>query len=285
MPKTDEWAAEMAGNWKEFGSFYWSGEPAEDGHLWAHMGLSHRDSDCRGESNAASLLAIMREEHGDNEGETWREECHGHWAVGHVDVLTFKALTCDASEGGVATPEAITLHGICAALEEYPVLDDEDCSQREYDCALEMIHAAVRFPEDPPCEEWAEEVFSWLFDHYSDEVCSPEACFDYKHAQEAAEALWPELFAEDEEDEGPCDTWIARHSAYCGTDQELGLFFTEEAARASIADTLRRGRRRTRVNVLKPGQSWEIEAPSDEALCPPWAGVLYLVREGAEDNA
>jgi len=83
----------------------------------------NRDSGCLDESNfavAEKLLAAV-----DPEGEDHENHRFGHWACGWFEILIVRP-------GSKAAAEA---EGIEAGLENYPVLDDEDFSEREQEAA------------------------------------------------------------------------------------------------------------------------------------------------------
>lgn len=204
----EEWCKELAGNHREFESFAWDGEP-EDSDLWAIINVSHRDADCLTESNANAMRELlapyMAESSCAREDEAIRywhggerdpealpdvsEETHGHWACGYVEALVVRIYHPD---GRTITEAARELHRIAEALEDYPVLDDEDLSQRECDEAEEYITDSASWVldrdkgealvDDLP-DDWAGEVYSWLFDEKS--CCRAE---EYSH-EDIAEAL------------------------------------------------------------------------------------------------
>jgi hypothetical protein len=63
-------------------------------------------------------------------------------------------------------------HELSERLADYPVLDETDYSNREYEATLENIADAgwrLRQEFDLP-EDWAEQVYSWLSDNRSGEV-------------------------------------------------------------------------------------------------------------------
>lgn len=117
-------ANEIAGNWKKFDSFAWSGEPEEDSDDYAIVYLSDRDSGCLDKSNEAAILKSLRET--DPNGEHWHEERYSHWAVGYVDGIVIRVRV-----NGEPTPAFKVLHECAMALANYPVLDDSDFSERE----------------------------------------------------------------------------------------------------------------------------------------------------------
>ena len=88
-------------------------------------------------------------------------ESHGHWAVGHVDgfIRVFR--------DGEITEAFKAYHELSEQLADYPILDEEDYSERELEATLENINdAAWRVKDEYKLPEgWESEVYSWLSDH------------------------------------------------------------------------------------------------------------------------
>ena len=89
-------------------------------------------------------------------------ETHDHWAVGHVDGFSIRVY-----RNGEITEAFKTYHDLMEQMDGYPILDEEDYSNREYEATLENISDAawrVKHEYDLP-EGWESEVFSWFWDH------------------------------------------------------------------------------------------------------------------------
>jgi hypothetical protein len=125
----EEAAKALAGNWKHFGSFAWdrSSREAEGADESAIVYLSNRDSGCLDKSNEAHILEAL-EDFTTGETPDVRTESHNHWAVGHVDGIVIRC-----TRDGRATEAFKVLHALCLDLQGYPVLDEDDFSQRESD--------------------------------------------------------------------------------------------------------------------------------------------------------
>jgi hypothetical protein len=80
----------------------------------------NRDANCLTESNFACALRELG-----GEGENVEVHRFGHWACGWWEALAVRA----------GTPEADKAEGIAKRLADYPVLDEEDWSQREDEAA------------------------------------------------------------------------------------------------------------------------------------------------------
>ncbi len=89
-------------------------------------------------------------------------ESHDHWAVGHVDGFSVRVY-----RDGEVTDAFKTYHDLAGRLADYPFLDEEDYSRREYEATLENIADAawrLRHEYDLP-DDWEGDVYSWFWDH------------------------------------------------------------------------------------------------------------------------
>jgi hypothetical protein len=80
----------------------------------------NRDSDCLTESNFAVALKMLG-----GEGENVQIHRFGHWACGWYELIVVRP----------ETDQARIAEEIEGSLEEYPVLDDSDFSDREHEAA------------------------------------------------------------------------------------------------------------------------------------------------------
>lgn len=90
---------------------------------WFNVIGRSRDSECIEESNFDAALKELG-----GEGENVRVERYGHWAVGWIEEVYVRP----------NTPEAAKAEAIHKKLEDYPVLDDDDFSERETEAANEQ---------------------------------------------------------------------------------------------------------------------------------------------------
>lgn len=116
-------------------SFAYFGDEGEIFKTWA-LGpvIVHRDSGLIDQSNARVLKRELekRAEWAD----LWRVESCSHWAVGHVDHLSYRVVGDD----GKATPIARFLKEWFRILkEEYPIADEDDYSALETDATGEWL--------------------------------------------------------------------------------------------------------------------------------------------------
>ena len=155
----DHAAEAAAGNWRDFDSFCWHrANDIEDPENWAIIYTHHRDSGLLDQSNAAVIEEAL-EPYQDTDVIA---EHHGHWACGWIDGFAIRVF-----KDGKITQAFKVYHELAEALAQYPVLDEEDYSQRELEATLENIGDVARLLDDDydlP-EDWESEVFSWLWDN------------------------------------------------------------------------------------------------------------------------
>lgn len=153
----EEIAKKAAGDWKKIDNFVWFDSP-EDEDTWTIISPEHRDSTLIDKSNSEAIQAALG---ADEFSDDVIIGSATHWAVGWVTHICIRVY--DAA--GNITPAFRELVDIQLRLQEYPVLDDEDYSRREYEASLWGIEDSCRteLTCDTP-EDWKEKVFSWLWD-------------------------------------------------------------------------------------------------------------------------
>jgi len=170
MSTTIDWtdveaaAKEAAGNWRKFSSFAWHrGHDLEDADRWAIFYTSGRDAGLLDQSNHAQiemLLAPFTE--GDDPDVVF--ESHSHWAVGHVDGFSIRVF----DKNGQITAAFKEFCQIKAQLDDYPILNESDYSEREYEATLENYASEMWAMRKELPDGWESEVFSWFSDHGQD---------------------------------------------------------------------------------------------------------------------
>ncbi len=153
----EEIAKEAAGDWKKIGNFVWF-NPPEDEDNWTIITPEHRDSSLIEKSNSEAIQEALG---ADEFSYDVIIGSASHWAVGWVTQIYIRVYDAD----GNITPAFRELVNIQLRLQEYPILDDEDHSRREYEAALCGIEysCSTNLTEDAPTD-WKEKVFSWLWD-------------------------------------------------------------------------------------------------------------------------
>jgi len=162
----DEAAKVAAGNWKQFDSFVWYRNDIEDADNWCIVYSQHRDSGLIDESNASVIeREMMKFTDGDDADVV--SERHDHWLVGWIDGLSIRVF-----KNSQITPAFRRYVELQNALEDYPILDEDDYSTREYEATIENIgDAAWRVKDEyelPDC--WEGDVYEWLSDNDSGAV-------------------------------------------------------------------------------------------------------------------
>ncbi len=164
----EEAAKKAAGNWQRFDSFIWfRDQELEDADQWAVIYTSNRDSGLLDQSNAAFIEKALESFTEGNDPDVVAEQ-HSHWAVGHVNGYSIRVYDGD----GNITEAFRTYFELLEQKEAYPVLDESDYSQREFDSTHENIESAawrLKREFDLP-EDWVGQVYSWLSDNDSSEL-------------------------------------------------------------------------------------------------------------------
>jgi len=160
-------AKELAGNWQDFDCFYWDrSNEIDDADQFCIVYTNHRDSDLLDQSNAAAIAEAMQP-FLDQESCDVFEEHHRHWACGWVDGYAIRVY-----RNGQVTEAFRTWHDLQTRMGDYPVLDEEAYSAKEYEATIANIaDAAWRVGRDFDLPEgWESEVYSWLWDHDGSEI-------------------------------------------------------------------------------------------------------------------
>jgi hypothetical protein len=157
-------AEALAGNWRDFDSFAWHrGFELEDADSWMIWYTSSQDAGLLRQSNEAAINKRLEPfAEGDNPDLVF--ESHGHWAVGHVDGFSVRVFKPD----GTITPAFEEFCRIKAELDAYPILDESNYSEREYEATLENYREALWRLRDELPEGWEAEVYLWFSDNGMD---------------------------------------------------------------------------------------------------------------------
>jgi hypothetical protein len=158
----EEAAKEAAGNWQKFESFAWHrARDLDDADNWAIVYTNNRDSGLLDERNAAAIDKAM-EPFTEGDDPNVVPEHHHHWACGWIDGYSIRVF-----RDGQITEAFKTYHELAERLADYPVLDEEDYSSREYEATLANIpDAAWKLKNDYELPDgWEGDVYGWLSDH------------------------------------------------------------------------------------------------------------------------
>ena len=116
-----------------------------------------RDSGLLGQSNASALRRALADR--PELAEDWQETRCGHWAVGWVDHLSLRVL----GEDGQETAMLGFVREWFGALEDYPIADDEDFSEREAEALRDSVRqSGQRYVRDGADDDWVERVVARL---------------------------------------------------------------------------------------------------------------------------
>lgn len=153
-------AKEAAGNWSDFNRFAWFRQrELKRPQDWAIFYTSNRDSGLLDQSNAAVISKAMTPfTKGDDPDVVM--ESHSHWACGHVDGFSIHVFN-----RGRITKAFRTYHELAERMADYPILDESDYSEREYQASYENLDLAawkLKREFDLP-SDWQSSVFDWLW--------------------------------------------------------------------------------------------------------------------------
>ena len=114
-------------------------------------------------------------------------ESHNHWACGWVDGYRIRVYRGEKRE---ITNAFKAWCEIQERLSNYPLLDEEDYSRREYEATIENIsQAGRRYLKDDAPEDWAERCFSWFWDNNQAAVENRDDQGGYPSDQQIMEAM------------------------------------------------------------------------------------------------
>jgi hypothetical protein len=160
-------AQKAAGNWRHFRCFVWWRErDLQDADQWSIIYTSNRDSGLLDQSNAAVIEKALQPFAEDDDPDVVFES-HNHWAVGFIAGFSVRVF-----KDGKVTEAFRTYHELAQRMDDYPILDESDYSERELEATIENIEdAAWRLKNEFDLPEgWESEVYSWLSDNDSSEV-------------------------------------------------------------------------------------------------------------------
>ncbi len=155
-------AKDAAGNWQRFNCFVWfRDKELKKPEEWAVIYTHNRDSGLLDQSNASVIAkAMLPFTEGDAPDVVF--ESHHHWAVGHIDGFSVRVF-----KRGRVTKAFRTYHDLAVKMDEYPILDESDYSEREYEATYENVgESAWRLKQQFSLpDDWQSDVFGWLSDH------------------------------------------------------------------------------------------------------------------------
>lgn len=157
-------AKQAAGNWRNFECFVWHRRnEIADAESWAIMYTHHRDSGLIDQSNASVIEKVLEPfTEGDDPDVVF--ECHSHWLIGHIDGFSIRVY-----RNGQITEAYRTYRQIQERIADYPILDEQDYSDREFEATLGNIGDtawSLKNEYDLP-EGWEGDAYDWLSENNS----------------------------------------------------------------------------------------------------------------------
>jgi len=179
-------AKQAAGNWKRFQCFaWWREREIDESDNWAIHYTHHRDSGLLDQSNAEVIRKAMLP-FTDTEEPDVVFESHSHWAVGSIDGFSIRVF-----RHGQITDAFTKYHKLVERMTNYPILDEADYSNREYEATVENIGSAawkLRHDYELP-DGWQEEVYSWLSENRYSAIENSDDQGGYPSEDELTEAF------------------------------------------------------------------------------------------------
>ena len=174
-PEYQELAVQAVKDTEKIPNFSYSGD-LPLGKTWAFVIGKHRDSGLLELSNYETVEKDLKER--------FPEDVEGvhssHWAVGWVDELAVHML----DEKGKVTPAGVASIEWKEKLESYPVADEEDYNERQYEATIENIMSEGRIDR-----QMAEDVFGWLWDFDQDAIQDRDDQGGYPSKEQIENAL------------------------------------------------------------------------------------------------
>jgi hypothetical protein len=199
-------AETLAGNHLRFESFAWRSKP-EDSQNWGLYTLVTRDSDLLEQSNSDAIQKEFEEKF--PESDNYYVGSFGHWACGWVEHLCIKVYTDNTQTE--TTEEFKLLEKLINNLDDYPILDDEDFCNREYEDTIQNLESELRSATNDLEEQWEEdhqnnndpmpkipdvgEIYSWFSNNCQSAIESSDGFGGYaskEEIMEAIEGIWEE---------------------------------------------------------------------------------------------
>jgi hypothetical protein len=194
-------AKEAAGNWRKFQCFAWHERP-DNPEDWCIVYTSNRDSGLLDQSNAHAIEQELERFTDpedleccgatDDDGSLLpdvRSESHSHWACGHVDRYAIRVY---GPEGTITAAFAKWCE-LQARLEDYPVLDESDYSERELVATEENIgnaahYAASKYDVELP-DDHVGLMWRYFWDHNQSAIENRDDQGGYPSDEECYEAF------------------------------------------------------------------------------------------------
>ena len=151
----NEAATKAAGNWRSFDCFVWDRSSLPDADDLALIYTHHRDSGLLDQSNT-SVIDKALEPFVDAEDADVIAEHHHHWLCGWIAGYSIRVF-----RNGQITDAFKVYHELVEQMNQYPILDEEDFSRREYEATLENIgESAWRLKSEFTLpDEWEGDVY------------------------------------------------------------------------------------------------------------------------------
>ena len=127
-------AKENVGNWTKWPHYIHTGDCDPEKDVLIHLD-SGNQADTLEDSNRATIERELKEADPDNVSFSYEN----HWAVGKINSVVITAL----DDNGDETPAWIKIVELAAALADYPILDESDFSEREWNELTDNVQSEL----------------------------------------------------------------------------------------------------------------------------------------------
>jgi hypothetical protein len=157
-------ARQVAGNWRNFKCFCWDNSRlpyADDCFIW---NLRSRDAGLLEESNCEQIKKGLEPFTEGDDPAVWFET-HRHWAVGWLEAAVVRVFDPQTRAVTAAFEEFCRIK---ERLDDYPILNEQDYTEREFEATLDNYRGEMWRLKDNLPDGWEDEVYSWFSDHGKD---------------------------------------------------------------------------------------------------------------------
>ncbi|MEO2090247.1 MAG: hypothetical protein ABGY75_12205 [Gemmataceae bacterium] len=157
-------AKQLAGNWQRFECFCWHRRhDLPDAANWMIFYTSSPQSGLIEESNQKVMTdRLAKYAEGDDPDLTFEE--HSHWVVGTVTGISLRVFRADCT----ITDAFREFCRIQEAIDGYPILDEQDYGDREYEATLDNYRNELWQSRGELPDGWEGEVYDWFRDNGHD---------------------------------------------------------------------------------------------------------------------
>jgi len=174
----------LRGNWKTFPAFYWNSKDNVDNpDNYCIVYTLTRDSNNLELSNDKYICDRL--DRFMNNNMVLREH-HRHWAVGWVEGFAIQVL----DKNNNPTMAFLEWIDIQSELEDYPILDEIDFNNRQYESTLENICSECSEIDFGSYPDLLHKIYVWLIENKSEDMDDSNNFGAYPHSENILQAYY-----------------------------------------------------------------------------------------------